>query len=84
MWRNIRGFGLSYHYDVILCPEEGVLSLIFSRATDVIQAFRITINIFVRKTVFFPLLFSVCVVIILKRALLKFKWRLNQYFDVIS
>lgn len=48
MWREVRGFGLAYHYDVKLSPEDGVLLLILSRASDVVQAFRRTQNIFVR------------------------------------
>lgn len=48
MWRDIRGFGLAYHYSVVLYPEEGVMCLVLMRATDVVQAFRRSINIFVR------------------------------------
>ncbi|XP_065211610.1 uncharacterized protein C05D11.1-like [Planococcus citri] len=49
LWRDVRGFGLAYHYSVRLSPEDGVLLLLFSRATDVVQAFRRTRDIFLNS-----------------------------------
>lgn len=47
LWRNIRGFGLAYHYNIILHPNEGVLYLTLFRSTDIVQAFRKTKDIVV-------------------------------------
>lgn len=40
MWRQIRGRGYAYGYTMILKPQEGLLYLVFSRATNVVGAYK--------------------------------------------
>ncbi|XP_017774305.1 PREDICTED: uncharacterized protein C05D11.1-like [Nicrophorus vespilloides] len=40
LWKNVRGKGLAYGYTITLSPSEGLLYLIFSRATNVVGAYK--------------------------------------------
>ncbi|XP_001603808.1 uncharacterized protein C05D11.1 [Nasonia vitripennis] len=42
MWRQIRGQGFAYSYDIYTKPNEGLLYLIFYRATNVVAAYKET------------------------------------------
>jgi Zn-dependent M16 (insulinase) family peptidase len=39
MWRQIRGKGYAYGYTMMVKPHEGLLYLVFSRATNVVGAY---------------------------------------------
>lgn len=47
MWRLIRGLGLSYGYNINPVPNEGLLYLVFYRATNVVAAYKETKSIVV-------------------------------------
>ena len=40
MWRQIRGLGLAYSYNMIPRPNEALLYLTFYRATNIIGAYK--------------------------------------------
>jgi Zn-dependent M16 (insulinase) family peptidase len=41
MWRQVRGQGLAYHYEMACLPSTGLLSLRLYRATQVVQAYHV-------------------------------------------
>lgn len=40
MWKHIRGKGYSYHYTIAAKVNEGMLYLVFGRATNVVGAYK--------------------------------------------
>lgn len=62
LWRNIRGYGLAYHYNIVLNPNEGILQLYLFRSTDIVQAFRKTKEIMVCCSIFFT--FGPCIKVV--------------------
>ena len=52
MWRQIRGQGFAYSYDIYTKPNEGLLYLMFYKATNVVAAYKETKTIIVRKNFF--------------------------------
>lgn len=40
LWKQVRGKGLTYGYNICLKANEGLLYLVFSRATNVVAAFK--------------------------------------------
>ncbi|XP_039278670.1 uncharacterized protein C05D11.1 [Nilaparvata lugens] len=40
LWRKLRGQGLTYHYNMLPRPNEGLLYLTFYRATDVVRSYK--------------------------------------------
>lgn len=40
MWKQVRGKGLSYNYTIMLKIREGLLYLVFGKATNVVGAYK--------------------------------------------
>lgn len=50
MWKQIRGKGYSYGYTILLKANEGLLYLVFSRATNVVGAYKEAREIVLKQT----------------------------------
>ena len=50
MWRQIRGMGLSYHYQIRCQIEAGYIKFILYRSAQVVQAFEEAKKIMVQQT----------------------------------
>jgi Zn-dependent M16 (insulinase) family peptidase len=48
MWRQIRGQGLAYHYSLSLDVEAGFLAFRLSQSTNLVKAYQVAREIFVR------------------------------------
>ena len=48
MWREIRGRGLAYDYNLQLLPGEGLITLKLMRAAQLMEAYRETVALLVR------------------------------------
>lgn len=56
LWRQIRGQGFAYGYNLVPRPNEGLLYFTLYRATNVVAAYRETKNIIV--SIIFHIMFS--------------------------
>lgn len=50
MWREIRGKGLAYNYNLQLLPSEGLITLKLLRAAQLLEAYQETISMLVSET----------------------------------
>ena len=50
LWRQVRGQGLAYHYNISCSVSEGLLCLRLFRATQVLQAYIVARKILVRTS----------------------------------
>ncbi len=47
MWRQIRGMGLSYHYNISANPESGKLTFVLFKSSHLVKAYEVAKEILV-------------------------------------